>query len=418
MRSISVALRADGVSMPRAVAIGPARVHDDRCPLPASRLDYAIIESRTGFDALAAEWDALFQRAGRGTQLFQSHGWCWHWCNHYLRSANGRTSLAIVTGRQKGRLALVWPMVATRRLGVVQLTSMGDPVSQYSDALVEPSTHVLHQLEEAWQHLLDAVKPDLVWLAHVRADAAIAPIMPRLGCLVAQREKAPFVDLASASDIEALLRRQSVQLRKKHRAAVRRLAKAGPVTFADLADGGTEAGELAAAAIDMKRGQLSERGILSPTFTDARLRRFFTDAAHGRGHQTGARVLALDSNGERAAADILVACKDCIATHVIAYDPRFAKDSVGWQLLYHAIGKAYAEGYRTFDLMAPADDYKLRWADGCVDVIDWVLPVTRKGAIFARLYPMLARPLLKRIARSMPQELRRRIARRCYSRAG
>jgi CelD/BcsL family acetyltransferase involved in cellulose biosynthesis len=293
---------------------------------------------------------------------------------------------------------------------------MGDPVSQYSDALMEPSPHAALQLEGAWQSLLAETRPDLVWIPHVRADADIAPIMNALGGLAAQRQWAPCVDLGSDADGAAVSRLQSSRLRKKQRAAARRLAKLGAVSFSQHADA-AQSSALAAAAVDMKRGQLAERGLLSPTFADRRLRNFFADAALGHGHDAGARMIALDCNGERAAIDILVGCKDRIATHIVAYDPRFTKENVGWQLLNHAIATAHAEGYRTFDLLAPADPYKLRWADGSVEVIDWVLPISRRGALYARLYPMLARPLLKRLTRALPQWLTRVVAGGYYRRA-
>jgi CelD/BcsL family acetyltransferase involved in cellulose biosynthesis len=412
MRSTSAAVRTvdptSCAAIDRTHALSTVNVAEACGPL-----DYAIVSTRDGFDALATEWDTLFARAGHGSQLFQTFGWCWHWCNHYL---DGDQTLAIATGRREGRLVLVWPLVVNRLAGLVQLTAMGDPVSQYSDALLEPSPDAALQLEGAWRSLLAQTRPDLVLLPHVRADAAIAPIMNALGGLVAQRQWAPYVDLGSEADDAAVSRLQSSRLRKKQRAAARRLAKLGAISFSEHSDS-AQSSALAADAVDMKRHQLAERGLLSPTFSDRRLRAFFADAALGHGHDAGARMLALDCNGERAAIDILVACKDRIATHIVAYDPRFSKENVGWQLLNHAIATAHADGYRTFDLLAPADPYKLRWADGSVEVIDWVLPVSMKGALYARLYPMLARPLLKRLARALPQWLTRVVAGRYYRRA-
>ncbi len=89
--------------------------------------DLAFVSDRAGFDALEAEWNALFERAGRSTQLFQRFNWLWHWCNHYLADpqAPGRGSrLAIVTARREGRLVMVWPLVSERAGG-------------YQDALVD-----------------------------------------------------------------------------------------------------------------------------------------------------------------------------------------------------------------------------------------------------------------------------------------
>jgi CelD/BcsL family acetyltransferase involved in cellulose biosynthesis len=413
MRSISAAVRTVDPT-PRAAAErtrAPSTLNGaDAC----GPLDYAIVSTRDGFDGLATEWDTLFDRAGRGSQLFQTFGWCWHWCNHYL---DGNRVLAVATGRREGRLVLVWPFVVNRTAGLVQLSAMGDPVSQYSDALIEPSPDAELRLGEAWRHLLAHIRPDLVWLPHVRADAAIAPIMSALGGLAAQRQRAPYVDLDCVADGGAVSRLQSSRALKKQRAAARRLAKLGTVSFSEPA-GPAQSSTLAASAVDMKRQQLAERGLLSPAFADRRMRDFFADVALGHGHDTETQVVALDCNGERAAIDILLACKDRVATHIVAYDQRFSKENAGWQLLNHAIAKARAEGYRTFDLLAPADPYKLRCADGSVEVIDWAFPISMKGALYARLYPMLVRPILKRLSRALPHWLRRAVAGRYYRRAG
>src|SRR5712691_8992863 len=89
---------------------------------PSKACEFAVIADRAGFDALEQEWNALFARAGRPCQIFQTFNWLWHWANHYL---DGGTELTVVTGRQDGRLEIVWPLVATRVAGVRQLSWMG-----------------------------------------------------------------------------------------------------------------------------------------------------------------------------------------------------------------------------------------------------------------------------------------------------
>jgi len=392
------------------VRCGAARHPSSAAAQGAAEL--ALVTTREAFAHLEAEWNDLFARAGRGTQLFQTFGWCWHWYDHYRDSAG---TLAIVTARRDGRLVLAWPLVSYRRAGVRILAAAGNPVSQYSDALIDCGSDADGLLAEAWSKAVGTLKPDLVWLPHVRDDAAIAPFVSTLGGLVTQRLTAPYLDLASAADLTARLQRQSPRSRKKQRAAARRLAKLGAVQFTEHRQG-PAAGTLATAAIDMKRRQLAARGTLSPAYADARLAPFFAGAAGDQRHAAGMRVFALECDGANAAIDILVACKDRIATHVLAYDPAFGRDSVGTQLLHHAIESAAAEGLRTFDLMAPADGYKLRIADGTVAVVDWAIPLSAKGAAFARLCHVLARPMLKRAAAALPASVRRLAGRYLYRR--
>src|SRR5690242_2112385 len=90
--------------------------------------DLALIDTRAGFDGLESEWNALFERAGRGTQMFQTFNWLWHWCNHFAGEASG-VRISIVTARRNGRLALVWPLISERAGLITKLTWMGEPVS-------------------------------------------------------------------------------------------------------------------------------------------------------------------------------------------------------------------------------------------------------------------------------------------------
>lgn len=377
-------------------------------------LDYRIVSTRSGFDNLASEWDALFDRAGNGAQLFQTFNWCWHWCNHYLSDADKKHSLAVVTGRRAGRLVLVWPLVVGRSSGLVQLLAMGQPVSQYSDALIEPSPEAQDQLRSALNFVVAATKPDLVWLSRVREDATIAPFMKTLGAIATRHQEAPYIDLSLTPDLDAYMERYSARARKKARASARRLAELGSVDYIEYQEG-APAAELAKVAVAMKTHQLSERGTISPAFADQRMENFFSNAALGQQHPAGVHVFALQCGGENAAVDLLISCKDRTATHIFSYDARFAKDNVGTQLLHHAIGRAIAEGYRTFDFLAPADEYKVRCADGTVGVVDWALPISIKGAAFVRLYHMMARPLLKKGWELLPAGLRCSLAQRYHS---
>src|SRR5947209_18802734 len=72
----------------------------------SSRCELALITGGAQFEALELEWNALFARAGRAWQIFQTFNWLWHWANDYL---DGRSRLAIVAARREDRLVMVWP---------------------------------------------------------------------------------------------------------------------------------------------------------------------------------------------------------------------------------------------------------------------------------------------------------------------
>src|SRR5690606_34292113 len=106
MRTTSFALRA--VRDEATAGAAGAAVPDPCVAEPqatSQTCSYEVVTTRAAFDALAADWNELFARAGRSTQLFQSFGWNWHWCNHYLgRPGMPGPQLAVVTARCGDRL--------------------------------------------------------------------------------------------------------------------------------------------------------------------------------------------------------------------------------------------------------------------------------------------------------------------------
>src|SRR5262249_47113164 len=163
-----------------------------------------------------------------------------------------------------------------------------------------------------------------------------------------------------------------------------------------------------------KGGQLKADGVLSPAVADPRMKAFFADSAASSDQTLGLHVVSLYSNDELAAIDVFLGCKGRAALHVVAHDLDYEKESVGSLLLQQTISEACAAGYETFDFMAPADPYKLRWADGVVGVSDWVLTRSRKGRAFAALYLGIARPAAKAAYGALPLPVRRFIACRFF----
>ena len=319
--------------------------------------------------------------AGRARH-FQTFNWNWHWCNHYLAAASGETgpSLAIVTGRRHGRLVMVWPLVSERVAGLTQIGWMGDPVSQYGDVLIEPDS--LPFLANARTFVTRELKPALLRLRKVRDDAAIAALLGDLNAFPAERHKAPYLDFASAPDFATFERRYSRRSRRNRRRLFRRLQELGPVAFERCREG-PRARALAIEAVDLKREWLRERGLVSPALSDPRFASFFADVAQGTVRPAGCEVCAITS---------------------------YEKVGAGVLLLERTFAQSFGTNARTFDLLSPGDSYKLAWADASMGVTDWVIPLSARGWVFARLYLGLARPALKAALDAMPASLRRLVA--------
>jgi CelD/BcsL family acetyltransferase involved in cellulose biosynthesis len=374
--------------------------------------ELSFVRDRAGFDALEAEWNDLFERSAASHQLFQSFNWLWHWCNHYL---DADSELLILTGRVNGKLVMVWPLVKVRLAGVTELAWMGDPISQYGDALIDDVSGAEDILRQGWRHLSANSGADIVKLRKVRKDARVTFLLEELGGDITERLIAPYLDLGSAPNFAEYEKRYSSGSRRNRKRLFRRLDEQGKITFEEI-EGGSRVRDLITTAITLKRRWLKSRGLLSKAYVDDRISRFFSDAAEGSVKPCGCRLAVLSSAGRPAAIEIALRCKERTALHIIVYDLEFEKSGAGVLLLEKSLRNAGDSGVKCYDLLAPGDSYKLDWADGSVEVLDWALPLTIKGKVFSKVYLGFVRERLKAGHAALPAGIKRLLSGR-FSRA-
>lgn len=397
-----------GLGPPSALPDLP-EARPDTAIAPLADVTFEIVRTRRGFEALETEWNDLFTRCGVAHQIFQSFNWNWQWAQAFLEADHGASPsepLAILTGRRHGQLVTLWPMVLTRRGFLTELAWMGEPVSQYGDVLVDSTlASPVAVLKAAWDHMCRSVNPDVARLRKVRADAAIAPLLDMLSSLHTSELEAPYIDLTKAANFAAYEERFPNRTRRNRRRQMRRLEEAGAVTFQHL-DEGSEAGALAAAAIELKRQWLIDRGYVSPALADARMARFMTAVANGPTHSAATRVSVLRSGDKPAAIQIGFTARNTRVLHVIVYDRAFEKMAAGVLHLEEVIRRGFEEKLNRIDLLAPAAGYKLEWANGSVAVIDHAIGLSPKGRAYARIYLGYLRGRLKSWIERLPHKVR------------
>lgn len=380
-------------------------------------LSFELISDRAAFDRLEAEWNALFARSARPTHVFQSFNWNWHWANHYLASSPGGIAgleLSILVGRRHGELVTVWPLVKQRVRGVTQIFWMGEPASQYGDVLIDDASlgtaDTMALLRDGWKYLLAHADADILRLRRVRADATIAPLLQEMGAEIADRQVAPYLDLASAPSFDDYEKRYSGHARKNRRRLRRRLEERAALHFKRL-HGGADAARFAVEALAFKSDWLKHRGLVSQALADPRMVRFFAAAALGGERSTNCIVSVLQSGEATAAVEIAFACKGRLAMHVIAYNLDFEKSGAGVVLMEQGLRDAFSEGLGVCDMLAPGDAYKGDWADAVMEVCDWVKPLNAVGTAYTRVYLGLLRGKAKTALKACPQSIRRIVSR-------
>ncbi|MDX2204028.1 MAG: GNAT family N-acetyltransferase [Hyphomicrobiaceae bacterium] len=384
-------LQASPKSAPQPLA-PPART-GRAAAMPASAgLSVDVVRSRAGFDALEAEWNALFQRCGRGSAVYQAFNWNRHWADAYLASTDD-CSLAILAMRQAGTLVAVWPLVLTRMLGARLVEWMGCPVSQYGDVLIAPEADTSAVLAAGWAAIRTTLRADALHLRKVRADAHIAPLLRTHAASVTFRTEAPCLDIAGAPDLATFETRYSSKARKNRRRLARRLADLGEVRFEHLRDC-PEAGAAAREAVLLRQRTLAETGRVSIAMQDERYARFFAAAAGG--HQPcGTRVTRILVGGRLAASSIDITAHGHRAAHLIAHDLAFDACGPGVSMIGDWLRSAFEDRVAVLDLLAPAHTYKWDWADAAMQVCDYAVATSALGR--AVVVPCLAnlRPRVK-----------------------
>jgi CelD/BcsL family acetyltransferase involved in cellulose biosynthesis len=367
--------------------------------------EFALIADRAQFAALEPEWNDLFARAGRPQQLFQAYDWLRHWADHYL---DDRTRLSIVIARQGARLVMIWPLVAIRRAGLTRLCWMGEPVSQYGDVLVEDGPARFYLLSRGWA-FVKSLGADLIHLRKTREDAAVFPLLQQTGARSIGTAAAPYLDLASAPDYESYQRRYPAKRRARRRRLLQRLEQRGTVSF-ERHECGPAAADLVVRGLQLKDKWLMARGVVAPVLQDCRFGRFLRDVATCGG-TPAVRVSAVRCNGEPAAVEVSLECNNHRVAYVISYDIALAHYGVGIVAAEYSIRSAHAHGLARFDLLTPADAYKLEWADGSVEVHDWAMPLSPAGRIYVRVWLALVKEGMKRAVKTWPAWLRRSLVR-------
>jgi CelD/BcsL family acetyltransferase involved in cellulose biosynthesis len=373
-----------------------------------------VVETADGLAALEPQWTALQARAGRPHQVFQSHAFATTW----LRSATGEGEgspgrrvatprLAIVTVWRDGRLLLVLPLVVTRWLGLTALRWLGEPVLQYGDALVDDVPDAVAVMQAALEHVRRVLEPDVLQLGMVRSDAAIAPLLARLGTIETGRDEAPWVQLGPGEGTRSFEDRQSGKSKKNRRRLMRRLQERGTVRF--VVASGEAARPLVSVAIEQKRTWLQHKGLVSLGLGKGRLQRFMTAAASEAGEPTGLSAFALMLDEAPVAIALGFLGERRLTLHLISYAMAHEKSGAGVLNLEAILRYAEAAGLEAVDLLAPSADYKLDWADATVTVTDQVLakgPLARACAIG---FETVLVPRAKAAYAALPLGLRRRL---------
>jgi CelD/BcsL family acetyltransferase involved in cellulose biosynthesis len=359
----------------------------------ASSLTKICVETATtavAIAALADEWRRLELQTPEASG-FQNFDWCSPWME--AAAAHGdRRSFRILCLRENGRLVMLWPLQLDRLFGVKVARWLGEPMTQYGDALALPGRERIGWLKAAQEEMSGWRDVDLFALQRMRADGVLADA-GLSATAYGETLAAPFVDLRSPS-------KKGTGKSAARRA--RRLATLGELRLEE-ADAPQERLEIMRRALALKRDWLRAKGFISAGLSDPVTATFLERLAH----DGALRLHALKIGEDTGAIDIGFVSRDAYRSLLGAYDPRFAQGAPGHALSARLIAYFRREGCATYDFLAPADPYKLAFADGEIKLFAYFNargPAGRvAGFALKWLRPAAKRLLAKRAQYRRPQ---------------
>jgi len=378
-----------------------------------AELRFEVVRDLAGLDAVKEAWKRLADRSAAPQQGFQAFAWLRSWAAAY---ADEGSELHVLLGYRRDELALIWPLGARRTLGSRVLEFLGEPLSQYHDVLIDTGADAGALLAAALRRL-ESARYDILALRRVRADSKLARLLIEAGATVDRREVAPFIDFAGFANFAAFERSLPSKARAGRRRRMRRIQELGQIAF-ETCSSPARADELIETAMAFKRQWALKAGRYAPAAFDPRFGRCFRDAVRASEPNASLRVFAMLRDGRPIGVEISYAYKGRVFAHVLAPDPAYAKYGLGNALADAAIQAAFQQGYLTYDLLAPADSYKAAWTNAGVEVLDFSLTASRRGALLHVLALGPGRRLARAAVKRAPAALARFLLRRMQRRAG
>ena len=272
------------------------------------------LTTREAIDAAATAWGALEAETPEATG-FQSFAWCRAW----IEAARGeRLEFRVVTLHADGRLVMLWPMQVEARFGARILRWLGEPMTQYGDALALPSNERTRWRDPVLAEIGRWRDVDLIALTKLRCDGVLAGAGLELAC-GGEELAAPFVDLRALPP----QRRESKSAQRRRR----KLMAFGEVRF-ERAATASRARELMRAALAQKREWLREKGFFSCGLSHGATSSFLDLLAQGEVF----RLHALTAGPHIAAIDIGFVRNGAYRSLLGSYDLRCAEGAPGHAL--------------------------------------------------------------------------------------
>ena len=328
-----------------------------------------VVRTVEEFLALAGRWNALLKETGSDS-VFLTWEWVYTWAKHYLEEGQ----LWIVLVFKNDELIGIAPFClrprVTEMITVREMRFLGsDDVGSTELDFIVRRKHKATALRAIYRYLHEEVSAawDLLTLSDVPAESSSIDLCEHLvgeaGRVieVVGMTVEPFINLRDG--LEHFLASLSGNERSNLRRKQRHLEGLGNVAYERVSS--TQDVEKAMdLLIELHQMRWRQKGA-GGVFADDRRRSFHREIARAFSEKGWLRMDFLRLDGEAIAGVYGYAYGDRYSFYLPGLNPNVAaRSSPGILLLFRCVEQAVSEGYKEFNLLTGAADYKMAWATG------------------------------------------------------
>ncbi|BCJ91991.1 hypothetical protein IZ6_27260 [Terrihabitans soli] len=357
-------------------------------------------------EAVADSWRALEKRSGTPLSYFQTYDWCRAWVETFAGPGSGR-EIFIQTAWRGDDMVAVWPLMLCSRTGLRHVATLGDPYTQYSNVIFDPTRMSEREFEGFVIKALQSARADVAAFDAVPARAALARqlgIHP--GSVTGQDNESLVLDLTAWPSSEAYAASLGRDQRRRRERRRRALARHGELSFEILWPNNPEFKPLVHRAIEMKRDWLRSTGRLNIGMM-AGAEEFFSKLSGSEEDLSGAVMSVLRAGGDVVAVEIGFLQNRHYYGHIGSFDSAFAELSPGKIQVEMTIRWLIDQGMRSYDWLANATDTKRALSSFSEPLKSFAVPFSWKGRLYAEAWLPNVKPGIKRAYYALPSSIRR-----------
>lgn len=327
-----------------------------------------IVTSTARLGQIGPAWEQLV-RLSNG-RIFQSHGWVSAWWTAADTTSGLRLQIGLCWA-EDGTLQAVIPCVTRPYRGMRVLEWAAKDCSDYCDAMVISDSTTA--LAIAWQAIVAAGGFSVVYLSHVRPDAALPRLLGESGTRASRlrlghRTERTLQVNSNGHDGAGWFRTLSKKARNNHLRGKRHLEEFGAVRIGIVEP--QHRAETVNQMVSLKSAWLATQGQRNSLFD--------RDACGLRAQievlaqQQALQVFAITCDGKLVAGLVNVVRDGQAAAFFSAFDGRYDRASPGTVVLVELLLWAFDHGIPEVDFLCGTEGYKLKFANRAVDLVSYV----------------------------------------------